>query len=520
MFKTVRLNILPNIVTAIALLLTISSCNTDSSDNNSPVLSAEDPTYITITEDGCRYYDFSSSALRVFDVGPGKTYSTINEVVEKGLQAGDVVRVYWKSEPYREKIFLPYQGTSGNPIVLMGVPGENCTLPVINGENAISTDTVRVLSAIRGIVIITDAENDYLNPIPQWIYIANFNIKGARPDNQFSDYDGTSKNYTQNAAAVFVGRGENIHLYNNEINDAGNGLFVYSANHTDLVSKNILIEGNYFYDNGTPGTDQQHSTYTEALGIIYQYNRFDPQRTGASGNSIKDRSAGTVIRYNWIDGGNRCIDLVDAEDSNIIVNDPSYRKSFVYGNIMIKRLNAGKDFVHYGGDSDPSIYRNGILHLYNNTMITYNDENFGENNTNETLVVRLNTDNESADIRNNIIYHAGVQPSDPMDYGNPLCIKRSEGVVNLKSNWLSTGWQLIDGDDPGGDNPDPTQFSGYYPGFNNFDEGDYFLKSTSDLIGKSSSLHSDVLPDHNITKRYKSHRAYESRVAPLSVGAF
>jgi len=51
----------------------------------------------------------------------------------------------------------------------------------------------------------------------------------------------------------------------------------------------------------------------------------------------RNRSAGLVVRWNW----NRQLDLVDAEASPVLVNDRAYHKTFVYGNILIERDDAG-----------------------------------------------------------------------------------------------------------------------------------------------------------------------------------
>ena len=65
-----------------------------------------------------------------------------------------------------------------------------------------------------------------------------------------------------------------------------------------------------------PGNLFHHNSYTAAIGITFEYNRYGPLLAGAGGNNLKDRSAGMVARYNWIEGGNRQLDLVDAEDSS------------------------------------------------------------------------------------------------------------------------------------------------------------------------------------------------------------
>src|SRR5215207_3446753 len=112
---------------------------------------------------------------------------------------------------------------------------------------------------------------------------------------------GATQSYTANASAIYVEKGEHITVRDCLIHDSGNGFFVASS---DAVSRDILVEGNHIYDNGNTGSIFEHNDYTAAVGIVFQYNRFGPLRAGASGNNLKDRSAGTVVRYNWIEGGN------------------------------------------------------------------------------------------------------------------------------------------------------------------------------------------------------------------------
>ena len=104
-----------------------------------------------------------------------------------------------------------------------------------------------------------------------------------------------------------------------------------------------------------------------------------------------------MVRYNWIEGGNRQLDLVET-DSLTIQNSAAYRTTFVYGNVLIEPDAAGnRQIAHYGGDSGTtSKYRKGTLHFYNNTMVSYR--------TDRTTLFRLSTNDERADVRNNIFY--------------------------------------------------------------------------------------------------------------------
>jgi len=94
------------------------------------------------------------------------------------------------------------------------------------------------------------------------------------------------------------------------MHDCGNGFFVASSD--AIVSRDILIEDNYIHDNGNDGSLFEHNSYTAGIGMIFQNNRFGPLRPGAQGNNLKDLSGALVVRNNWIEGGNRQLDLVDA----------------------------------------------------------------------------------------------------------------------------------------------------------------------------------------------------------------
>jgi hypothetical protein len=94
-------------------------------------------------------------------------------------------------------------------------------------------------------------------------------------------------------------------LRNNRLHDSGNGLFVSSAEPN--VSRDILVDGNAIYDNGNVGSLFEHNTYTEALGIVYQFNYFGPTKSGAGGNNLKDRSAGPVVRGDPMKSGDLMI---------------------------------------------------------------------------------------------------------------------------------------------------------------------------------------------------------------------
>ena len=107
-------------------------------------------------------------------------------------------------------------------------------------------------------------------------------------------------------------------------------------------------------------------------------------------------------------------------------SDSVYRSTFVYGNILVEGEGEGNSqIIHYGGDSgDEPGYRKGTLYLYNNTIVS--------TRTGNTTLLRLSTDDESCDARNNIIYTFAS--------GGHLAMLDNAGTISLRNNWLKTGW--------------------------------------------------------------------------------
>ena len=445
---------------------------------------------------------FTRSALKstvhaqatVYEVGPGKPYASIGAVPWESLLAGDTVLIYWRSTAYKEKWVICRQGTQSAPITVRGVPGPNGELPIIDGNGATTRSVLNYWNQERSVIKIGGANNPP-DTLPRHITIENLDIRSARPPYSFTAANGTTVTYSDNASSIYVEKGENIVVRNCIIHDSGNGFFVASSN--ALASQNILVEGNYIYDNGIENSIFHHNNYTAAIGITFQYNRFGPLRTGCPGNNLKDRSAGLVVRYNWIEGGNRQLDLVDGEDSSLIRNHASYRETFVYGNVLIEPDAAGnRQITHYGGDSGTtSSYRKGTLYFYNNTVIS--------TRTDRTTLLRLSTNDEVCDFRNNIAYVTAA--------GSTMSLVDSAGVLNLSHNWFKPGYVNTFGTLTGTVNNDGTSVLGSSPAFINEAGQDYNLAPGSGCINAGTFLHVNVLSANNVTRQYLKHQAGQDR---------
>jgi hypothetical protein len=433
------------------------------------------------------------SEAATYIVGPGQAYLTPSAVPWESLQPGDLVLINWRSTPYTDKWVICRQGTEAQPIVVRGVAGPGGELPIIQGQGATTRLQLDYWGEQRAVIKIGGASIP-ADTMPRHITIENLDVRAARPPYTFVDDGGATQSYVNNAAAIWIEKGESITIRGNDLHDAGNGLFVSSVEPN--ISRDILVEGNAIYDNGNVGSLFEHNTYTEALGIVYQFNYFGPTKSGAGGNNLKDRSAGLVVRYNWVEGGNRQLDLVET-DSLTIQNDPAYRATFVYGNVLVETDGSGnRQIVHYGGDNGTtSKYRKGTLHFYQNTLVSYR--------TDRTTLFRLSTNAERADTRNNIFYVTAA--------GSTLSLLDETGILDLTHNWFKPGRVSTFGTLAGTINDDGTSVVSSSPGFVNEAAQDFRLAQTSIAVNKGTGLAAATLPDHDVAFQYVKHQAGEAR---------
>lgn len=348
--------------------------------------------------------------LSVFEVGPGLDYETPSDVPWEGIGGGTLVRIHWRDDHYQDKWVIDVSGTEELPIVVVGVPNDLGELPVIQGNEALTRVDLDYWNEDRAIIKVGGSSNPGQGA--SWVWIQQLEIRGAYRQYTFTDDRNLGGSYADNAAAVFIEAGENIHVVGCVLTDSGNGLFVSSG------ASDVLVRANHVYGNGVPDSAYEHNSYTESDGIVFEYNWYEGLREGADGNNLKDRSAGLVVRYNWIENGNRQLDLVDTD---AFAERDDYGDVWVYGNVLVEGEDEGNSqIVHYGGDSpDTSRYRNGTLYFWHNTVHSKRSGN--------TTLLRLSSADESADVVDNIVWSEG-----------DLGIVDGTGPVRLEGNWLSS----------------------------------------------------------------------------------
>ena len=305
------------------------------------------------------------------------------------------------------------------------------------------------------------------------IIIEGLHIRNAKNTFSYKRMNGSMDNYESGAACIRIQAGDNIIIRNNELENCGNGIFTMSQGYNEAhLTRNLLIEGNYLHGHGQAGSYLEHGIYAQALGVIYQYNLFGPNAAGADGVTLKERSAGSIIRYNWFDSGSaRMLDLVEVEDAapwylvseylaelgctdenncpgidpdrltKVRAAEAAYRVNLVYGNFFnhIGSLTQSGNIIHYGSDNDPDLSHNGTLYFYNNTVSIQQDR---DDSWRFRLFYLGNRDasspsQETVELFNNIVYLTGETSNTPSYF----CLSANNaGTINFGINWMTDSW--------------------------------------------------------------------------------
>lgn len=473
--------------------------------------------------------------LTVYEVGPGMAFTSIGDVPWHELAAGDTVQIHGRATPYHEMILITGSGTVDAPIRIVGVPGPNGEAPIIDGRNAVlgpNLDYAYSGTATRGLLTISASSQDPWGYKPSYIEISGLTLRNARVGNSFTRPGGVVSQFATNAAGLFVERGENITIRDCVIENNSNGLFVASGGSEELQSRDILVQSNTIHGNGNVGSDRQHNVYTEAIGITFEDNHLGPLLPGSGGINLKDRSAGLVIRNNWIEGGALLLDLVDPEESWVLTTaDPGYKQTFVYGNILVNKSGPGNagNLIHYGGDTgDTKDYRKETLYFYHNTVMIEGVRS-GPDARWFTDIFRFDTNQQVADVRNNIFY-CGLPPDAPpsTEVTGFGLFDDMGGTANFGVNWISPGWHTWRNDNA----PVGSQITGTGnfitnsendPGFADLAGLDFHLLSTSESIDQAGVLANAALGAHEVIRQYLVHLDHTDRTiigSAADLGAF
>ena len=265
----------------------------------------------------------------------------LGEINWAALQPGDDVRIPWRAEPYRERLVVPCRGSESAWIRIVGVPGPNGELPIIDGENAV-TDPQFAFSypplEPSGLVTVWRTLQSG-SVVPGYLHFENLEVRGAYVGRSFTGADGIVKQWGP-ASGFYVVSVNGLTVKNCKIHDNGQGVFTHDG-HTNT---GILIEGNQIFGNGHVGSWLEHGTYIQSAGVTYRGNIYGDNRPGSNGGALKDRSADVLIEGNTIHDATRTIDLSGWQ------NEIAERAGWPNAGRAIIRNNALKMSSMSGGD--------------------------------------------------------------------------------------------------------------------------------------------------------------------------
>jgi len=348
-----------------------------------------------------------ASTGKVYEVGPSQDFKTLASVPFPTIAPGSTVRVHNEdtsgTQPteYHEYVQISQTAAPDQPFRMCGVPDSTGHLPIIDAANATGrSDTSQYVPGYGLLVLHNQNYWAWWPDFHSAAYIAveGLAFRNAELGKTFVAPDGSTGQWGD-AACIRINQGHNTSFVGNDVSNCGDGAFTNFNTQGGWGSSdvNVLWEGNYFHDNGNPGSYLDHQLYLQAWGEVVQFNRIDNYKVGAFGSNLKSRGIQSIIRYNYLgDGAARQMDLVDVQDAQdamtfaaylgggatseratepqqnippdwFAAQQEAYNSHFVYGNIYINK--SSQVPIHFGFDhSGLEPARKGSLYWYNNTF--------------------------------------------------------------------------------------------------------------------------------------------------------
>lgn len=439
---------------------------------------------------------------QAISVQSANTFTSIGGVPFYTLAPGDIVYIIAKPsrQPYREKILVSTVGTSTQRISVIGIPDQNGNLPIIDGANATQSTLLRdrwgggsgaqYSEALYVVGISLQSGNNDIQPA--YIDIANLEITGGSGSNYFTDENGVRLQYGEGASGIRIFCSKYVRIIGCNVHGNDDGVF---AKPSEYFGKTEFLElyNNSIWGNGVPESFLYHNTYIESDRAIYSGNYYGGLVDGAYGSDLKDRSAGTVISYNYFASpASRFIDLVEPQDGyNFWGNSIYYGVDFVYGNIFFQESDSGP--IHYGGDQyDNNAYRTRTLYFYHNTYVYISDIT----DAYKQYLFQVDTNTAVIDVRNNVFAFL------PRTSGSAHTVfymtassntdNQAEGQWIFGVNWVPDDWSMsIDtfrGNTTGTNNFIVAPANNGDPGFFNVTQANLVPRNNSALVGVGAPL--------------------------------
>ena len=446
------------------------------------------------------YASPDSEYANVIEVGVGKQYEEIHNIPLSDLVKNTLIKIFYREEPYRTRVFVDVIGNENEKIRFQGIPNEEEILPVITFENATSWGNTidSTLETGSAFVVLGTWSNK-----PAWIDIVNLHIKDA-------------------PYAGIWAKGDHISVKGCILENNANGVFFQAANQLLIeISTYILIEGCKFLKNGTINGWLHHNIYTQGMHTLIQFNNIEQLKDEAFGASLKDRSSHTTIRYNKINTSARTLDLVEPEDTNdVLTSDANWDDVYVYGNLLVNKKvpvnGAGVNMIHYGYDNSPTYRREGVLYFYNNTVVVERSDNPWRVN-----IFDVNSTNSKVEFSNNIVYAKGMQTFYVFRSNNT----DNAGDINFGKSFFSihntqNNWELTEGSGSYNVSGQENIDEGDNPGFVNMENENYNLTSNSPCVNNGENLNQNSGLNINFNSIKSNIEMYRSDQTSPSLGSF
>lgn len=428
----------------------------------------------------------------VYQVGPGQPLASPAEVPWTTLPAGAKVRLHWQPAAYQHKILLSTRGTAAKPITLEGVPGPGGELPVIDGTGAIATAALNYTPWFgdvmeRSIIAVARNASQPSSHKPGHIVIQNLELRMSGPATPMPTYvkpDGASASYYSTTGAIFLYGAENVTVRDCVIHDVPNGIVAASGSTEPTITRNVTVEYCWLYHAGKGGLYHGGNVVAEAVGLTVQFSRLGRGLNPQAASNLLDRSAGTIIRHNWIEGGAKLVDLIEPVAAPAIITaDPAFAVSHVYGNVFVNgkgdSATDGSSVLRYGGDwSSAANFRQGTLHFHHNTLVV-------DSLRWQTTVCQVSLASATVLAHNNVLHHAKLAAA-----GGPFNLISSGKTITLGRNWLTAGYSL------GGSAANGTALvlTGASPGFVDLAAQNFRPAANSPLIDAALALPAGAHP--------------------------
>ncbi len=441
---------------------------------------------VTITDDD------AAPPPNEFHVGPGQPIAALADVPWASLPAGAKIFLHWQPAAYHEKVLISGRGTAEQPIEFTGVPGPNGELPVIDGTGATTSAALKYTPWFgdvmeRSIVAVARNSTQPSSFKPGYIVISNLELTMSGPKTPMPAYtkpDGTGAGYYSGTGAIFLYGGEHVTIRDCVIHDTPNGIVAACETSEGSVTRDLTIERCWLYHAGKGGQYFGNNVMTEAVGLTVQFCRLDRGLNANDNSNLVDRSAGTVIRYNWIQGGVKLVDLIEPLGSPAIVTgDPAFAVAQVYGNVLVNGAGDygtdGSNLVRYGGYAGNSAnFRAGTLHFHHNTAVI-------DSLRWQTNVFEVTQAAATVAANNNVLHHAKFSAG-----GGPFNLISSGRTIALGRNWITAGYTL----NGVASNGTALVLTGASPGFADQAGHNFRPAAASPLIDAALALPAGALP--------------------------